>query len=173
LASQRNADAVATNKIRTLLDGALQATAAKHKAVGDTFNTMAKACPQDSTGQPQQSCTSSLGAKSLAQHRAAEEAALAGEGQAFAQARSIAGAELAKGRDVFNRVQGPSATPVMAWAMTYVQLLDDYGRTITLHAGFWARANASRYTGSVTNYIHIPDGHIPDGHTPDGKDIDQ
>jgi hypothetical protein len=163
LASQRSADTEATNKIRTLLDGALKATAAKHKSVDDTFNAMAKACPQDSTGWPLQSCTSSLGSKSLAQHRAVEEAALSNEGQAFAQARSIAGAELAKARDLFTRLQGPSVTPVMAWAMTYVQLLDDYGRTITLHAGFWARANASKYTGSVTNYIH----------TSDGKDIDQ
>jgi hypothetical protein len=164
LASQRGADTVATNKIRALLDGALKATAAKHKSVEDSLNAMAKACPQDSTGWPLSSCTTPLGSKSLAQHRAVEEAALATEDQAFGQARSIAGAELAKARDLLTRLQGSSsATPVLAWAMTYVQLLDDYGRTMTLHAGFWAHANAGKYTGSVTNYIH----------TPDGKDIDQ
>jgi hypothetical protein len=158
LASQRSADTEATNKIRTLLDGALKATAAKHKSVDDTFNAMAKACPQGSTGEPLDSCTGPLGSKSLAQHRAVEEAALPEEDQAFAQARSIARTELAKGRDLLTRVQGSSATPVIAWAMTYVQLLDDYGRTITVRAGFWAHANASKYTGSVTNYIHTPDG---------------
>jgi hypothetical protein len=162
VASQRSADTQATNKIRTLLDGTLQSTAAKHKSVDDTFNAMAKACPQGSTGWPLDSCTSPLGAKSIAQHRVVEEASLPGENQAFAQARAIARAELAKGHDVLSRVQGPSAAPLMAWAMTYVQLLDDYGRTITLRAGFWAHANASKYTGSVTPYIH----------TPDDKDID-
>lgn len=163
LASQRSADAEATNKIRSLLDGALKATMSKHKSVDDTFNAMAKACPQGSTGWPLDSCTGPLGSKSIAQHRAVEEAALPAEDQAFSQARSIASAELAKARDLLARLQGSAATPVNAWAMTYVQLLDDYARTITLRAGFWAHANASKYTGSVTNYIH----------TSDGIDIDQ
>ncbi len=158
LASQRSADTEATNKIRSLLDGALQATAARHKSVDATFNAMAKACPQGSTGWPLDSCTGPLGSKSIAQHRAVEEANLPNENQAFAQARAIARAELAKGRAVLNQVQGSSATPVVAWAMTYVQLLDDYARTITVRAGFWAHANASKYTGMVTNYIRTPDG---------------
>lgn len=158
LAAQRSADTQATNKIRTLLDGALKATAAKHQSVDDTINALAKACPQGSTGWPLDSCTNPLGSKSLAQHRAVEEAALPTEDQAFAQAREIARAELAKGRDLLTKTQGSAATPVIAWAMTYVQLLDDYARTITVHAGFWARANASKYTGKVTDSIHTPDG---------------
>ncbi len=158
LAGQRSADTEATNKIRTLLDGALQATAAKHKSVDDTIDAMAKACPQGSTGWPLDSCTGPLGSKSIAQHRAVEEAALPSEDQAFSQARSIARAQIAKAHDLLTNTPGSSATPVIAWAMTYVQLLDDYARTITVRAGFWARANASKYTGRVTNYIHTPDG---------------
>ncbi len=158
LAAQRSADTEATTRIRTLLDGALKATAAKHKSVDDSFNAMAKACPQGSTGWPLDSCTTPLGTRSLAQHRAVEESALPSEDQAFAQARSIARAEIAKGHDLVTQASGSSAGPLMAWAMTYVQLLDDYARTITLRAGFWAHANANKYTGRLTHYIHNADG---------------
>ena len=157
---QRPADIAAQQKIRTLLDSALTSAGAKHRAIDDALNASAKACPQDKTGWPLASCTGPLGVKSIAQHRAVEEAALASEGQALVQAKAIAMVELSKGRDLYAQASGPSGASLMAWGMTYVQLLSDYGKAITLRAGFWAHADASKYTGMVTDYIHSPGGEI-------------
>jgi hypothetical protein len=62
-------------------------------------------------------------------------------------------AEMNKGRDLLAHASGTSGTALTAWAMTYVQLLNDYGKAITLRAGFWAHADSSKYTGSVTSFI--------------------
>jgi hypothetical protein len=53
---------------------------------------------------------------------------------------------------------GSSGTSLAAWAMAYVQLLSDYDKAITLRAGFWAHADSSKYTGSVSNYIKSSGG---------------
>jgi hypothetical protein len=156
LGGQRSADMAAQQKIRTLLDGALASSGARHRAVDDSLNSAAKACPQDKTGFPLASCTGPLGEKSIAQHHAVEDASLGSEGQAFVQARAIALAEMNKGRDLLAHARGQSAASLAAWAMTYVQMLNDYGKAITLRAGFWAHANASKYTGQVTDYIRAP-----------------
>ena len=155
---QRSADMAAQQRMRTLLDGALSSTGAKHRAIDEAVNAAAKSCPQDKTGWPLQSCTGPLGTKSLAQHRALEDASLAGEIQALAQARQIALAELNKGKDLLAHSNGPSAAPLTAWAMIYVGMLNDYAQAITLRAGFWAHADASKYTGSVTAYVRAPGG---------------
>ncbi len=160
VAGQRGADMAAQQKIRGLLDAALASAGAKHRAVDDALNTAAKACPTDKTGGPLESCTSPLGAKSIAQHRAVEDAALSSEAQALAQARAIALAEMNKGRDLLAHASGTSATSLAAWALAYVQLLNDYGKAMTLRAGFWAHADSSKYTGLVTAYIRAPGGEI-------------
>jgi len=160
MGTQRGADMAAQQRIRALLDGALASSGAKHRAIDDALNAAAKSCPQDKTGWPLESCTAALGVKAIAQHRAVEDAALGSEGQAFIQARAIALAELNKGRDVLAHATGPSATSLAAWAMTYVQLLNDYGKAITLRAGFWAHAGSSKYTGQVTSYIRAAGGEI-------------
>jgi hypothetical protein len=157
---QRSADIAAQQKIRALLDGALGAAGAKHRAVDDALNAAAKACPTDKTGWPLASCTGPLGTKSIAQHRGVEDASLGSEGQALAQARAIALAQMNKGRDLLAHATGPSASSLAAWAMIYVQMLDDYGRAIALRAGFWAHADSSKYTGMVTDYIRAPGGEI-------------
>jgi hypothetical protein len=155
---QRVPDMAAQQKMRALLDGALSSAGAKHRAIDDALNASAKSCPQDKTGWPLQSCTGPLGAKAIAQHRAVEDAALASESQALAQARAIALGELNKGRDLFAHASGTAASSLAAWAMTYVQTLNDYGKAITLRAGFWAHADSSKYTGQVTVYIRGPNG---------------
>ncbi len=160
IAGQRGADMAAQQKIRTLLDGALGATGARHRAVAEAVNSAAKACPADKTGWPLAPCTGPLGVKSIAQHRGVEDSSLVGEGQALAEARAIALAEINKGRNLLGHATGPSAVSLVAWAVTYVQILEDYGRAITLRAGFWAHADSSKYTGTVTDYIRTPSGEI-------------
>jgi hypothetical protein len=158
---QRGADMAAQQRMRALLDGALASTGGKHRAIDTAIDAAAKACPQDKTGWPLQSCTGPLGTKSIAQHRALEDASLASEIQALAQARQIALVELNKGKDLLAHASGPSAASLNAWAMTYVLTLNDYAKAITLRAGFWAHADASKYTGSVTPYVRAPgDGEI-------------
>ena len=157
---QRSADMAAQQKIRALLDGALGSAGAKHRAVDTALNAAAKSCATDKTGWPLASCTDPLGVKSLAQHRAVEDAALGGEAQALSQARAIALAELNKGRDLLAHASGSTATSLTAWAMTYVQLLNDYSKAMTLRAGFWAHADSSKYTGSITHYIKAAGGEI-------------
>jgi hypothetical protein len=44
--------------------------------------------------------------------------------------------------------------------MAYVQILNDYGKAMTLRAGFWAHADGNKYTGLVTAYIRAPGGEI-------------
>jgi len=156
LGAQRSADMVAQQKMRALLEGALGSTGAQHRAADARLNAAAKACPQGKTGWPLETCTDPLGSKSIAEHHAIEDAALASEAQALGQARAVALAELNKGRDLLTHATGPTATPLEAWALVYVQLLDDYAKAMTLRAGFWAHANASKYTGQVTSYIHAP-----------------
>jgi hypothetical protein len=160
LGGQRSADIAAQQKIRTLLDGALGSVGAQHRAIDEALGSAAKACPADKTGWPLASCTGPLGVKSLAQHRTVEEASLGKEAQAFAQARAIALAELNKGRDLFSNANGVPNPSLVAWAMVYVQMLNDYGKAITLRAGFWAHADASKYTGQVTAYIQAQGGEI-------------
>jgi len=155
---QRSADMAAQQRMRALMDAALSSTGAKHRAIDSAIDAAAKSCPQDKTGWPLQSCTDPLGTKSIAQHRALEDASLAGETQALAQARQIALAELNKGKDLLAHSNGPSAAPLTAWAMIYVGMLNDYAKAITLRAGFWAHAGASKYTGSVTPYVRAPGG---------------
>ena len=158
---QRSADMAAQQRMRALLDGALASTGAKHRAIDSAIDAAAKACPQDKTGWPLQSCTGPLGTKSIAQHRALEDASLASEIQALAQARQIALVELNKGKDLLAHASGTSAASLNAWAMTYVLTLNDYAKAITLRAGFWAHADVSKYTGSVTPYVRAPgDGEI-------------
>ncbi len=159
LGSQRPADIVAQQKIHTLLEAALESASARHRAVDSAMSAAAKACPTDKTGWPLHTCTDPLGSKSLAQHRAAEDASLGNEVRALAEARAIALAELNKGRDLF--AHGGSANPSLtAWALVYVQMLDDYARTVTLRAGFWSHADGSKYTGEVANFIRTPGGEI-------------
>ncbi len=160
IGQQRAADMVAQQKMRSLLDGALAGAGARHRAADDALTAAAKSCPTDKTGWPLESCTSALGAKSIAQHRAVEEAALAGEGQALTQARAIALGELNKGRSLLARASGPAAASLAAWAMAYVQMLDDYSQAIALRAGFWAHADSSKFTGAVSSYIRAPGGEI-------------
>ena len=160
LGGQRAADVAAQQKIRALLDAALGSAGAQHRAIDAALGTAAKACPSDKTGWPLPSCTGPLGTKSIAQHRAAEDAALARESQAFSQARAIALAEMNKGRDLLAHASGTSGTSLTGWAMTYVRLLNDYGKAITLRAGFWAHADSSKYTGSVNPYIKSSSGEI-------------
>ena len=160
IGQQRSADRLAQQKIRSLLDGALTSAGARHRATDDALTAAAKACPTDKTGWPLESCTSALGVKSIAQHRAVEEAALASEGQALTQARAIALGELNKGRDLLSHASGPAAASLAAWAMTYVQMLDDYSQAIALRAGFWAHADSSKFTGAVSSYIRAPAGEI-------------
>jgi hypothetical protein len=157
---QRSADMAAQQKIRSLLEGALASTGAKHRAIDDALNKAAKACPTDKTGWPLDTCTGPLGTKSIAQHRAIENASLGAEGQALTQARAIALAEMSKGRDLLAHASGTSAISLSAWAMAYVQMLNDYAKAMTLRAGFWAHADASKYTGLVTAYIRAPGGEI-------------
>lgn len=160
IGQQRSADMAAQQKMRALLDGALQSAGAKHRAVDTALNTAAKSCATDKTGWPLESCTGPLGVKSLAQHRAVEDAALGGEAQTLPQARAIATTELNKGRDVLAHASGSAATSLAAWAMTYVQLLNDYAKAMTLRAGFWAHADSSKYTGSITDSIKSGGGEI-------------
>jgi hypothetical protein len=160
IGGQRSADMAAQQKIRALLDGVLASTGAKHKAVDAALNAAAKACPTDKTGWPLETCTGPLGAKSIAQHRAVEDASAGAEAQALTQARAIALAEMNKGRDLLAHASGPSATSLTAWAMAYVQMLNDYGNAMTLRAGFWAHADSSKYTGLVTAFIRAPGGEI-------------
>jgi len=160
IGGQRAEDMAAQQKIRALLDGALGAAGAKHRAIDEALNAAAKACPTDKTGWPLASCTGPLGTKSIAQHRGVEDAALASEGQALAQARTIALEQMNRGRDLLAHATGPSAASLAAWAMMYVQMLDDYGRAVVLRAGFWAHADSSKYTGMVTDYIRSPGGEI-------------
>jgi len=160
IGGQRSADTLAQQKIRSLLEGALTSAGARHRATDDALTAAAKACPTDKTGWPLQACTSALGIKSIAQHRAVEEAALSSEGQALTQARAIALGELNKGRDVLSHASGPAAASLAAWAMTYVQMLDDYSQAIALRAGFWAHADSSKFTGAVSSYIRAPAGEI-------------
>ena len=160
IGGQRSADTLAQGKIRSLLDAALASAGARHRATDDALTAAAKACPTDKTGWPLESCTSALGVKSIAQHRAIEQAALASEGQALTQARAIALGELNKGRDLLAHASGPAAASLAAWAMTYVQLLEDYSRAIALRAGFWAHADSSKFTGAVSSYIRAPAGEI-------------
>jgi hypothetical protein len=160
IGGQRSADVLAQQKMRGLLDGALTAAGAKHRATDAALTAAAKACPTDKTGWPLESCTSALGAKSIAQHRAIEEAALASEGQALTQARALALSELNKGRDLLAHASGPAAASLLAWAMAYVQILDDYSQAIALRAGFWAHADSSKFTGAVSSYIRSPGGEI-------------
>lgn len=160
LGAQRSADMAAQQKMRAVLEGALSGTGAKHRAVDKALNAAAKSCPQDKTGWPLQTCTDPLGSKAIAQHRAIEDGALGSEAQALAQARTIALAELNKGRDLLAHAGGSGATPLAAWAMIYVQLLDDYAKAMTLRAGFWAHADGSKYTGQVSVFIRAPGGEI-------------
>ena len=153
---QRSADLAAQQRMRALLDGALSSTGAKHRAIDAAINAAAKSCPTDKTGWPLQSCTGPLVTKSIAQHRALEDASLASEIQALAQARQIALVELNKGKDLFAHASGPSATSLSAWGMTYVLTINDYANAITLRAGFWAHADSGGYTGSVTPYVRGP-----------------
>lgn len=150
---QRSADLAAHQKMRAVLDGALTNAGARHRAVDTALDAAAKSCPQDKTGWPLLSCTDPLGSKSIAQHRAVEEAALASEAQALAQARATALTELNKGRDLLAHASGSGTTSLRAWAMIYVQMLDDYAKAMTLRAGFWAHAQGSKYTGQVTTFI--------------------
>lgn len=154
LGQQHPVDLVAQRKIRALLDGALDETGARHKAADAELNAAAKNCPGDKTGWPLQSCTVSLGEKSIAQHRTIEETALPAETKAFFDAVALANAELNKGRSIPGSSQ---SGPFAAWVLTYVQLLRDYGEAITLRSGFWAHANSHKYTGQVTVYIGSPD----------------
>lgn len=160
IGGQRSADTSSQQKMRNLLDAALTGAGARHRATDDALNAAAKACPTDKTGWPLESCTGALGVKSIAQHRAVEEAALTSEGQALTQARAIALGELNKGRDLLAHASGPAAASLAAWAMTYVQMLDDYSQAIALRAGFWAHADSTKFTGSVSSYIRASGGDI-------------
>lgn len=160
IGGQRSADMAAQQKIRALLDGALQSTGAKHRAVDAALSAAARSCATDKTGWPLESCTGPLGVKSLAQHRAVEDAALGTEAQALSQARAIAMTELNKGRDLLAHASGSTATSLAAWAMAYVQLLNDYAKAMTLRAGFWAHADSSKYTGSISHSIKSGGGEI-------------
>jgi hypothetical protein len=154
LAQQRSADQLAQQKMRALLDGALNAAAARHKAADAEFDAAAKNCTTDKTGWPLDSCTGALGDKSIAQHRAIEEAVLPAENKAFSDALALAHVELNKGRSVQG---GSQSGPFAAWVLIYVQLLRDYGEAITLRSGFWAHASGHKYTGHVTVYAGSPD----------------
>lgn len=121
---QRSADMAAQQKIRSLLEGALASTGAKHRAIDDALNKAAKACPTDKTGWPLDTCTGPLGTKSIAQHRAIGNASLGAEGQALTQARAIALAEMSKGRDLLAHASGTSAISLSAWAMAYARRRD-------------------------------------------------
>jgi hypothetical protein len=159
--NQRSADMVAQQKIRALVEGALSATGARHRSVDDALNAAAKSCATDKTGFPLKSCTGPLTVKAIAQHRSIEDASLGAENQALAQARSIALAEMNKGRDLLAHASGTSGSSLRAWAMVYVQLLNDYATVITLRAGFWAHADGTdRYTGQISPYIHVPGGEL-------------
>ena len=158
VAQQRSADEAARTKIRTLMDTALNAAGAKHKAADDALNAEAKTCPQDKTGWPVDKCTAQLGEKSIAAHRAIEASALPDELKAYNAALAVANAELAKGKNVFSQLQGPSDQrgPLVAWALLYVQLMHDYGEAVTLRAGFWSHADHHKYTGLVKVYAGEP-----------------
>ena len=158
LGGQRPADLAAQQKMRALIEGALAAAGAKHKASDTALTAAAKACPQDKTGWPLESCTKALGTRSIAEHRAIEAAALGSELQAYTQARTIAQAELAKGRSLFASSGASPPAPLIAWAMIYAQMLRDYGDAITVRAAFWSRADQSKYTGQVTVSIGTPGG---------------
>ena len=161
LGNQRSADMAAQQKIRALVEGALSTAGAKHRSADDSLNAAAKSCATDKTGWPLASCTGPLTVKAISQHRAIEDASLAAESQALAQARGIAFAEMSKGRDLFAHANGTSAASLMAWAVSYVQLLNDYATVITLRAGFWAHADGTdRYTGRITPYIRVPGGEL-------------
>jgi hypothetical protein len=160
LGGQRNADIAAQQKMRAVLDEALKNTGTKHRAVDDALAAAAKACATDKTGWPLASCTGPLGMKSLEQHRAVEEGSLGAEARALAQANAIAQAELNKGRDLFSHANATPNPSLLAWAMVYVQMLNDYARAITLRAGFWAHADSSKYTGQVNDYIGSQAGEI-------------
>ncbi len=160
IGGQRTADGVAQQKIRSLLDGALGSAGARHRAVDDDLKAAVKTCPTDKTGWPLESCTGPLGTRSIAQHRAVEDAALGSEAQALTQARTLALAELNKGRTLLTQARGTASSSLTAWALAYVQVLNDYDQAITLRAGFWAHADSSKFTGSVTNYIKAPTGEI-------------
>ena len=154
LGQQHPADQIAQQKIRALLDGVLNATAARHRAADRELDVAAKNCPTDKTGWPLDSCTGALGDRSITQHRAIEETALSAENKAFSDAVALANAELSKGRSVQG---GSQSGPFAAWVLIYTQLLHDYGEAITLRAGFWSHASSHKYTGQVTVYIDSPE----------------
>jgi hypothetical protein len=155
LVGQRSADMAAKEKMRALLDGALGNAGARHRAIDDAIGKAVKSCPMDNLGWPVKSCTDSLGAKSIAQHRAVEEASLRSEAEAFSQAKSLALAEVNKGRTALAQSNG-TPPQLLAWALEYVEILQDYGKSITLRAGFWAHVSGSDFSGSVTPYIGQP-----------------
>jgi hypothetical protein len=160
IGGQRTADQTAQGKMRSELEGALTAAGARHKALDAQLAAQAKSCPTDKTGWPESRCTSALGDKSIAEHRAIEEAALPQESKAFADARALAAAELAKARAVAAQADGASAASLAAWVGTYTELLRVYAEAMTLRAGFWAHANNSKYTGQVSIYVGNPDDGI-------------
>lgn len=152
LGSQRPADQSVQAKMRSMLEGALSAAGAQHKTLDSQLSAQAKACPTDKTGWPENTCTEALGKKSIAGHKAIEDAALPQEAKAFAAARALAAAEVAK-----CPTSDPASASLAAWVGTYTELLRMYGEAMTLRAGFWSHANTSKYTGQVTIYVDNPD----------------
>jgi hypothetical protein len=157
IGGQRVADQAAQAKMRSELESALTTAGARHKALDTQLAAQAKACPTDKTGWPEGRCTSALGDKSIAEHRAIEEAALPQETKAFADARALAAAEIAKARSVAAQADGASAASLAAWVGTYTELLRVYAEAMTLRAGFWKHANNSKYTGQLSVYVDNPD----------------
>jgi hypothetical protein len=160
LGAQRAADQAAQRKMHDLLQAALNAAGAQHKSADAELNAEAKQCPTDKTGWPLGDCTSRLSEKSIARHRAIESAALPLESKAFADALAIANLEVNKGRALFAHARDSGdagAGPLVAWVLTYAQILADFGEAIALRAGFWAHANAHKYTGSLSIYVDSPD----------------